>query len=71
MSEPPRHVQDAARVVDGWLKDQEAKSKAPAAPVMSDSERLNRARTFDQSKMPEWKDPRPEPTAADRWRVRR
>jgi hypothetical protein len=57
---PPRHVQDAAKVVDQWLKSVEPtgpKSEAEIAK-MTPAERLDYARQWDQSTMPAWRDPR-------------
>jgi hypothetical protein len=55
---PPPHVQQAARVVDGWLKSVE-QPPAPRRDMQEIwAERLNRARQFDQSRMPNWRDPR-------------
>lgn len=67
---PPEHVRQAALVVNRWLADREsalagaaAASAAPAAAAdktasMSAAQKLDWARTHDQSKMPAWKDPR-------------
>lgn len=60
---PPPEVVAAAQVVENWVRKREAAigTTAPAADKtagMSWAERIDRARTFDQSKMPAWKDPR-------------
>jgi hypothetical protein len=57
---PPRHVADAANVVDQWLKSVEPTGPKSAAEIarMTPAERLDYARQFDQSKMPPWKDVR-------------
>lgn len=58
---PPPHVAAAAKVVDDWLKGQPPVVGAvqqPPVKKLSDAEKLDRARQFDQSKMPAWKDPR-------------
>jgi hypothetical protein len=61
MSDPSRmplpHEQAAARVVDNYPK------RVAQPPVRRDmqrewAERLDRARQYDQSRMPPWKDPR-------------
>jgi hypothetical protein len=55
---PPRHVQEAAKVVDGWLRSVE-QQPAPRRDMQREfAERLDRCRQFDQAKMPAWKDPR-------------
>jgi hypothetical protein len=58
---PPPEVAAAAAIVDRWLKDQPpivGGVQQPPARKLSDAEKLDRARSVDQSKMPEWKDPR-------------
>jgi hypothetical protein len=58
---PPPEVAAAAAIVDRWLKDQPpivGGVRQPPARKLSDAEKLDRARSADQSKMPEWKDPR-------------
>ena len=57
---PPRHVADAANVVNQWLKSVEPIAPKSAAEIaaMSPAERLDYSRQFDQTKMPAWKDPR-------------
>jgi hypothetical protein len=59
---PPPEVAAAARIVDDWLKGRPpVAAAAPAAPEtaqMSFAQRIDHARTFDQAKMPAWKDPR-------------
>ena len=55
---PPPHVQQAAQIVDQWLKSVEPRP-APRRDMQRDwAERLDRCRQYDQSKMPEWQDPR-------------
>jgi hypothetical protein len=54
---PPPHVAAAAKVVESWVKEQETGQRAAPAARMSNAERLDRARQFDQKKMPPWKDP--------------
>jgi hypothetical protein len=57
---PPRHVQDAANVVDEWLKSVEPARRLSDEQIrqLSPAERLNYSRQWDQSTMPAWKDPR-------------
>jgi hypothetical protein len=57
---PPRHVADAANVVNQWLKSVEPTGPKSAAEIasMSPAQRLDYARQFDQTKMPAWRDPR-------------
>jgi hypothetical protein len=58
---PPPHVAAAAKIVQDWLKDQPpviGGTQEQPAKKLSDAEKLDRARSFDQSKMPAWKDPR-------------
>jgi hypothetical protein len=58
---PPPHVAAAAKIVDDWLKGRPpvvGGVQQPPARKLSDAEKLDRARSFDQTKMPEWKDPR-------------
>jgi hypothetical protein len=63
MSDPPRmpppEVQRAAGQVQAWLDQQNAKP-APLEVIakMTPAQRLDYARLFDQSRMPNWKDPR-------------
>jgi hypothetical protein len=55
---PPRHVADAAKIVDGWLRSVE---QPPAQRRDRDRDwaaALDRCRQHDQSKMPAWQDPR-------------
>jgi hypothetical protein len=57
--QPPSEVQRAAGQVQAWLEQQNAKPKSPEEIArMSFAERLDYARLWDQSRMPEWKDPR-------------
>jgi hypothetical protein len=52
------HVQQAANVVDHWLKSVE-QPPAPRRDLQREwAQRLDRARQFDQTKMPAWRDPR-------------
>jgi hypothetical protein len=51
MSAPPPDVASAARVVQSWL-DQQNGTPQPPARRLSDAEKLERCRQFDQSKMP-------------------
>jgi hypothetical protein len=57
---PPRHVADAANVVDQWLKSVEPGRRLSPEQIakLSPAERLDYARQWDQSTMPAWKDPR-------------
>jgi uncharacterized protein YeaO (DUF488 family) len=57
---PPRHVQDAANVVDQWLKSVEPARRLSSEQIakLSPAERLDYARQWDQKAMPDWKDPR-------------
>ena len=56
---PPPEVQAAARVVQDWLDAQQRARLGQDAPRrLTDAEKLDRCRQFDQSKMPAWKDPR-------------
>jgi len=59
MADVPQHVAQAAKIVEDWLKGQPpvAGNSSPVVKL-SDAEKLNRARQYDQSKMPAWKDPR-------------
>jgi hypothetical protein len=59
-NQPPEEIQIAARKVDNWLKGQPpiAGSQQPQQRPESAAERFKRARDIDQSKMPEWRDPR-------------
>jgi hypothetical protein len=55
---PLPHEQAAARVVEGYLKRVE-QPPAPRRDMQREwAERLDRARQYDQSKMPAWRDPR-------------
>jgi hypothetical protein len=57
---PPRQVQDAAKVVDQWLKSVEPTGPKSEAEIarMTPAQKLDYARQFDQSRMPAWRDPR-------------
>jgi hypothetical protein len=56
---PPPEVQRAAQIVQGWLDQQQRARLSQDAPRrLTDAEKLDRCRQFDQSKMPAWKDPR-------------
>jgi|SoimicMinimDraft_4_1059732.scaffolds.fasta_scaffold242411_2 hypothetical protein len=58
---PPAHVAAAAAIVKGWLAEQDAapgRRSPEEVAKMSPRERLDYARSFDQSRMPEWRDPR-------------
>jgi hypothetical protein len=55
---PPPEVQEAAAKVQAWLDGKAGAATPPAPKQLSAAEKLDRARTFDQSKMPAWKDPR-------------
>jgi hypothetical protein len=67
-NELPPEVAAAAAVVDSWLKGQPpvlaARPQEPARPAaqeptkMTPAQRLDWARSHDQTKMPPWKDPR-------------
>jgi hypothetical protein len=61
MADVPQHVAQAAKIVDDWLRQQgqpPAVGNSPPVAKLSDAEKLNRARQYDQTKMPAWKDPR-------------
>jgi hypothetical protein len=57
---PPRHVADAANVVDGWLKSVEPGRRLSREQIdrLTPAQRLDYARQWDQSTMPAWRDPR-------------
>jgi hypothetical protein len=56
---PPPEVQRAAQVVQNWLDQQQRARLSRDAPrPLTDAEKLDRCRQFDQSKMPAWRDPR-------------
>jgi hypothetical protein len=56
---PPEEVRRAARVVQDWLDAQQRARLSQDAPRrLTDAEKLDRCRQFDQTKMPKWKDPR-------------
>lgn len=64
-AEPPAHVAAAAAVVDNWLKGQQSRTQEPSRPAAQDdppkmtpAQRLDWARSHDQTKMPPWNDPR-------------
>jgi hypothetical protein len=58
-SNPPPEVQRAAQIVQGWLDQQQRARLSQDAPRrLTDAEKLDRCRQFDQSKMPAWRDPR-------------
>jgi hypothetical protein len=58
-SNPPPEVQHAARVLQDWLDQQQRARLSQDAPRrLTDAERLDRCRQFDQTKMPDWQDPR-------------
>lgn len=55
------HIPDekrAAVVVQGWIDSQQRQLTAEEIAKLSPGERLDYARRFDQTKMPEWRDPR-------------
>jgi hypothetical protein len=55
---PPPAVQNAARIVDQWLRSVEQPA-VPRRDMMREwAERLDRARQYDQTRMPDWRDPR-------------
>ena len=59
MSEPPPYVQRGAADVQGWLNTQNPTRKSPQEIArMTPAQRLDYSRQFDQSKMPDWRDPR-------------
>jgi hypothetical protein len=58
MTKPPSEVQAAARIVQSWLDSEQQKQQQPAARPLSNAEKLDRCRQFDQSRMPAWRDPR-------------
>jgi hypothetical protein len=56
---PPLSVELSAKQVKRWLDGQEAVPKsAEEIARMSWAEKLDYARSFDQSQMPAWRDPR-------------
>jgi uncharacterized protein YeaO (DUF488 family) len=57
---PPRHVTDAANVVDQWLKSVEPTTPKSAEEIarMSFAEQIDYCRRFPQSSLPPWRDPR-------------
>jgi hypothetical protein len=61
---PPPEVAAAAAVVDAWLKGQpsvlagRAQESRQEPAKMTPAQRLDWARSHDQTKMPPWKDPR-------------
>jgi uncharacterized protein YeaO (DUF488 family) len=57
---PPRHVADAAKVVDQWLKSVEPASRLSHEQIqrLTPAQRLDYSRQFDQASMPAWRDPR-------------
>jgi hypothetical protein len=56
---PPVEVQRAAGQVQAWLNQQNPTLKSPDEIArMSQAERLDYARLWDQSRMPPWRDPR-------------
>jgi hypothetical protein len=57
-SSPPPEVAAAAEVVNTWLREREAGAVKSEPKKMSAAEKLDWARSHDQSKMPAWKDPR-------------
>jgi hypothetical protein len=63
---PPPDVAEAAAKVRKWLDGQQS-GAPPAAKPMTDAERLDHARKFDQSKMP----PNPHDQRFENWRNER
>jgi hypothetical protein len=57
---PPRHVADAAKVVDGWLRRVEPARRLSDDQIkrLTPAQRLDYARQWDQATMPAWRDPR-------------
>jgi hypothetical protein len=57
---PPARIEAAAHDMRQWLQSVEKPTRLPAEQIarMSWAERLDYARRFDQTKMPEWQDPR-------------
>ena len=55
---PPPHVAQAASVVNEWLANVEGRKSPEEIARMSPAERLDYSRSFDQSKMPAWRDPK-------------
>jgi hypothetical protein len=55
---PPPHVQEAERIAAAWRKSVEQPPAPPRDMQREWAERLDRARQYDQSKMPAWNDPR-------------
>jgi hypothetical protein len=54
----PPNVQAAAAIVNDWLAKNEGRLSDEQHAKLSAKEKLEYSRRFDQSKMPEWKDPR-------------
>jgi hypothetical protein len=57
---PPRHVADAATVVNEWLKNVEPARRLSDEQIkrLTPAQRLDYSRQWDQSTMPAWRDPR-------------
>jgi hypothetical protein len=55
---PPRHVQDAADVVNQWLKTVEPGRRLSDEQIkrLTPAQRLDYSRQWDQSTMPAWRD---------------
>jgi hypothetical protein len=57
MPQPPPHIAQAAKIVQGWLDEPTIKPAAEIAK-MTPAQKLDYSRSFDQKSMPAWKDPR-------------
>ena len=56
---PPPEIQRKAADVQAWLDQQNPTRKSPQEIArMTPAQRLDYSRLWDQTKMPEWKDPR-------------
>jgi hypothetical protein len=58
-SNPSDGVKAAAVVVDQWVREQETRRlSADEIAKLTPAQRLDYCRRFDQTKMPDWQDPR-------------
>lgn len=56
---PPDNVKAAAAVVEQWVREQETRRLSTAEIAkLTPAQRLDYARLWDQTKMPQWRDPR-------------
>ncbi len=65
---PPPHVEAAAATVQSWLDGEQKPTPLSdeAYNKLTPAEKLDYVHRFDQSTMPEWKDPRPAQTEQQR-----